>query len=182
MHILDLLQNSIEAGATRIVLRIEENPAQDRFAIFIEDNGCGMDADMLKKVLDPFVTTKKTRHVGLGLSLIQMSTSRCDGYLQIDSTPLVGTAVKVVYRYHHLDRPPLGQISSTVRLMIIANPELDFHYIHRVNDRIFSIATRELITRLGDISLCHPEVIGWITEWITDGITRLYGGACNEND
>jgi signal transduction histidine kinase len=85
LHILDLVQNAIEAGASEIQLEIEEDTVGDTLCIRLTDNGRGMSPDELSKVKDPFITTRTTRKVGLGLSLLEMSTQRCDGSLTIDS-------------------------------------------------------------------------------------------------
>lgn len=69
LHILDIAQNSITAQATLIEIRIDENAADNVLDITIQDNGKGMDAEKVKKVLDPFFTTRTTRKVGLGIPL-----------------------------------------------------------------------------------------------------------------
>jgi len=182
LHILDLVQNSIEAGATKVEVSIAENRKQDELLIRICDNGRGMTEAMMQKVLDPFVTTKKTRRIGLGLPLIQMSTQRCDGYLHIHSEPGMGTCVEAMYRHSHLDRPPLGKITETIKAIIFANPELNFTYSHVVDSRSFSLATKDITEILGDIPLTHPDVIEWLTEYLSSSITYMYGGAHNENN
>ncbi|MDR3590215.1 MAG: ATP-binding protein [Negativicutes bacterium] len=176
LHILDLVQNSIEAGATRILLEVIENDRADTMTIRVTDNGRGMDEETKRRVLDPFVTTRKTRRVGLGLPLIDMSTKRCDGYLTITSTPGQGTVVEAVYRHSHLDRPPLGNMVETVKTLVVANPELDFTYSHVVNDAHFSLTTGEISAALGDVPLTHPEVIQWLHEYLSANLTNLYGG------
>jgi anti-sigma regulatory factor (Ser/Thr protein kinase) len=182
LHILDLVQNSIEADASRVLLEVIENYTADTMTIRVTDNGRGMDEETKHRVLDPFVTTRKTRRVGLGLPLIDMSTQRCDGYLAIDSKPGQGTVVEAVYRHSHLDRPPLGNIVETVKALMVANPELDFTYSHVVNDAHFSLATGEITAALGDVPLTHPEVIVWLHEYLSANLTNLYGGVKHEND
>jgi len=181
LHILDLVQNSIEAGANRILLEVIENDVADTLTIRVTDNGRGMDKETERRVLDPFVTTRKTRRVGLGLPLIDMSTQRCDGYLKIDSKPGQGTVVEAVYRHSHLDRPPLGNIVETVKMLVIANPQLDFTYSHGVNDAHFSLATSDVTAALGDVPLTHPEVIVWLQEYLSANLTNLYGGVKHED-
>lgn len=181
MHILDLVQNSLEAGATKVTLEIIEDETADTFLIRVSDNGRGMDEDTRRHVLDPFVTTRKTRRVGLGLPLIDMSTQRTGGYLKIDSAPGQGTVVEAVYRYSHLDRPPLGNIAQTVKTIVVANPDIDFSYHHNVGTRKFSVATRELTELLGDMPLTHPEVLSWLDGYLSDNLAILYGGVQREN-
>lgn len=182
LHILDLVQNSIEAGANQVTLEIVEDNRADTMTIRVSDNGRGMDAATQRRVLDPFVTTRKTRRVGLGLPLIDMSTKRCEGYLNIDSEPGRGTVVEAVYRHSHLDRPPLGDIVETVKMLIVANPELKFVYRHVVNDTDFCVATDEITASLGDVPLTHPEVLIWLHEYLSENLANLYGGVKHENN
>lgn len=181
LHILDLVQNSIEAGATEVTLEIVEDNAADSLIIRVADNGRGMDAITKSRVVDPFVTSRKTRRIGLGLPLIDMSTKRCDGNLRIDSEVGRGTVVEASYRHSHLDRPPLGNIVETVKALVIANPELDFKYQHRVDDAVFTLTTREITAALGEMPLTHPDVICWLHEYLTENIANLYGGVQHEN-
>lgn len=189
LHILDLVQNSIEAGAAKVMLEIiEDRFIKDTLLIRVIDNGQGMDEETCKKVLDPFVTTRTTRRVGLGLPLIDMSAKRCEGYLTIASIPGSGTVVEALYKHSHLDRPPLGNIVETVKSILIANPELDFSYCHTVDKAVFSVATQELIENLGDIPLTQPDVLIWLHEYLSSNIANiynarnLYGGVQDENN
>lgn len=175
LHILDLVQNSIEAGSSKIMLEvIEDISNMDTLLIRVIDNGQGMDKETCNKVVDPFVTTRTTRRVGLGLPLIDMSTKRCEGYLTISSTPGLGTVVEALYKHSHLDRPPLGNIAETVKSIVIANPELDFSYCHTVDKHVFSIATQELVENLGGLLLTQPDILIWLHEYLTDNIMNLY--------
>ena len=85
LNILDIAQNSIRANATLIEIIIEENPETDLFAFTIKDNGCGMDAEMVKTVSDPFVTTRTTRKVGLGISLLKSAAQQTGGDIKLES-------------------------------------------------------------------------------------------------
>jgi hypothetical protein len=181
LHILDLVQNSLEAGASRVLLAIIEDSSADTLTIRVSDNGRGMDEATRSRVLDPFVTTRKTRRVGLGLPLIDMSTRQCGGYLRIDSKVGEGTEVEAVYRHSHLDRPPLGDLVATVKALIVANPEIDFVYRHTVDGAVFEVAAAELAAILGDMPLSHPDVIAWLDEYLTANEANLYGGATHEN-
>lgn len=175
LHILDLVQNSIEAGANQVTLEIVEDVhIMDILMIRVTDNGRGMDEVTCKNVSDPFVTTRTTRRVGLGLPLIDMSTKRCKGYLTVTSTLGCGTVVEALYQHSHLDRPPLGNIVETIKSIIIANPELHFSYWHTVDNKVFSVATQELIDILGDLPLTQPDVLVWLHEYLTQNVMRLY--------
>ena len=67
MHILDIVQNSISAGATRVTLTVDEAPAADLLTIAIGDNGRGMTPEQVSRLADPFFTSRTTRRVGMGI-------------------------------------------------------------------------------------------------------------------
>src|SRR5665647_3535045 len=103
LHLIDIIQNSVVAGATLIEIELDANTMEDYLKITIKDNGCGMDGETLKKVKDPFVTSRKTRKVGLGLSLFEAACQRCGGYLDISSEKGNGTIVTAFMKFNHID-------------------------------------------------------------------------------
>lgn len=181
MHILDLVQNSIEAQASEVWLHINEMISTDALMIKIGDNGRGMNQETVDRVVSPFVTTRTTRKVGLGLPLISMSTLRSDGFMVIESEVGKGTTVTAVYRYGHWDRPPLGDMVQTVKALLVANPGLDFTYKHTVDGNSFTISARELSEILGDIPFDQPDVLLWLEDYLAQGIGNLYGGVDSED-
>ncbi len=168
MHITDIVQNSIEAGATEVKLLITEDFGRDIFKIEISDNGRGMDKEMMAKVIDPFFTTRTTRRIGLGLPLLKAAAERCEGSMDIQSAPGKGTTVKAVFRHSHIDRAPLGNIIDTVINLIVGNPELNLVFIHKINDREITFDARELREQLEDVSLNNPAVINWIKQYLSE--------------
>lgn len=177
LHILDLVENCIVAKASNVWLEVHENFSADRLTIIIKDNGRGMSRETVEKVRDPFVTTRTTRRVGLGIPLMEMNAIRAGGYLDIESEVGEGTRLTAVFQHSHLDRPPLGNMVSTVKVLLVINPELEFSYRHTFDDRSFMITTRELREILGEIPLTQPEVLEWLDQYLRDGIANLYGGA-----
>jgi hypothetical protein len=182
LHILDLVQNSIEAGATQVELEIVEDLVKDSMIIRLSDNGRGMNEKLRQLVIDPFITTRTTRRIGLGLPLMDMSTKRCGGYLRLDSTPGKGTVVEAMYQHSHFDRPPMGNLVETIKSILVANPALHFLYNHTVNDRSISVSSQELANILDGIPLTQPDVLIWLHGYLSDNIANLYGGAENENN
>ena len=104
LHLLDIVQNALEAGASRVQITVNEDARHNRLTITVEDNGRGMDAEMLARVADPFFTTRKTRHVGLGIPLFKAAAQRCAGDLIITSEPGQGTKVVAEMQRDHIDR------------------------------------------------------------------------------
>lgn len=175
LHIMDIIQNSIAAKATFITININENTVEDSFEAAVEDNGTGMSEEMLKHVIDPFITSRKTRKVGLGLSLFDAACKRCDGYLQVFSEEGKGTLVKAFMKRSHIDRAPLGRIEDTI-ISALLTPDIDILYNHSVDGRYFSFDSREIKSRVGD-DLNKAEILIWLREYIKENIEQIGGGA-----
>jgi anti-sigma regulatory factor (Ser/Thr protein kinase) len=173
LHILDLLRNSIEAGANQIQLRIEEDLAADWLTIEISDNGRGMNPKQVERVLDPFFTTRKTRRVGLGLSLFAAAARQCEGDLKIQAEPGKGTSVSAAFRLSHWDRAPLGDIVRTLLTIICAGSQVDLDYCHKRGEEAFHFNTAEIRAELGEIPLNHPKVREWIERALKEGESGL---------
>jgi len=128
LHILDIVENSVRAHAKKIEIKIIEEKKKDLLTIEIIDDGKGMDKKTLKNVLDPFFTTKNIKRVGLGLSLLAQSAEESGGSIKIESKPGQGTKVKAVFGYSHIDRKPLGDVNESLKVLIAANPDINFIY------------------------------------------------------
>jgi len=173
LHVLDVAENGISAGASVVKISIEEDLEADSLTILIEDNGKGMSPEFLDKVLDPFVTTRTTRRVGLGLSLFEQSVVEAEGRFDIESTPGIGTKVVATMRHGHIDRKPMGDMVSTILTLIEGNPSVDFVYRHKKDAREYMFDTREIRDELGEIPLNHPQVVSLIKENIAEGLREL---------
>jgi len=174
MHILDIAQNSIRANATLIEINIHENKVKNYFEIVIKDNGKGMDTELLNHVTDPYTTTRTTRKVGMGIPLLKHSAEQANGYLKIFSEKGVGTSVQATFQYDHFDRPPLGDISGTIVLLVAANPDIDFKYIHHINKKIYEFNTIEVKQILGDLKINNPKIRSMLKEMINENLYDIY--------
>ena len=176
LHVLDLLQNALEAGATEIALRIEEDSRTDRLELEVADNGRGISPEFVNEVTNPFVTSRTSRRVGLGLPLLKQAAERCGGGLTIESTPGVGTKVKATFQLSHIDRAPLGNMADTLLSVILQEPPVVLRYRHRVDDRWFEFDTAAMAAELGDVPFSYPAVIRWLCEYLAEGFAYVYGG------
>jgi anti-sigma regulatory factor (Ser/Thr protein kinase) len=177
LHILDIVENSVRAGATLIGIRIREDRSKDRFLMRITDNGDGMTPGERKRALDPFYTTKKVRRVGLGLPLLSEAAGRTGGKMSLRSNPGTGTVVEAVFGLSHIDRQPMGDIVMTLITIIVGNPGIDLIYAHEVDGREYLLDTRDIKKALEDVPLNHPEVTGFLREHITEGLTDIGASA-----
>jgi len=177
LHILDTLENSLEAGATRLELVIDEDSKHDLLRIRVSDNGRGMDTEMTRRVLDPFFTTRTTRHVGLGLPLFAAAAERCNGRLHIQSQPGVGTTVIAEFQHSHMDRSPLGDLPKTLMAVLLSERPVDLYYRHTVNGESFELDTAAIRRELGDVPISHPRIRSWLSEAIKEGLADIQESA-----
>ena len=159
MHVLDIAENSIAAGARHVEIRVRESRRQDLLSLEIVDDGCGMSEEMLEKATDPFFTTRTTRRVGLGLSLFEQAAKRAGGEFKIVSNPGAGTKVTGVFQHSHVDRQPLGDMDQTLLALVVGHPEIEFTYLYQTDDAQVSFSTVEIKARLGDIPINSPQGI-----------------------
>jgi hypothetical protein len=172
LHILDLAENAIAAGATRITVTINENEAHDLMAIRVSDNGPGFTREGLRRALDPFFTTKGKR-TGLGLPLLAQAAELCGGDLTIAAGPKIGTRVTAHFRHSHIDRPPLTNMRGTMMTLVIGHPEIDFRYCHRRNGQIFRFESRSFFRESGLSSRTDPLLIRRVEKTLRAGLFAI---------
>lgn len=177
LHILDIIENSRRADADLIKIIIKENIEKNILKIIIEDNGNGIEADQLEVITDPFITSRTTREVGLGLSLFKSAAETCSGSFKIDSKLNEGTVVETEFQYDHIDRAPLGDINTTITNFIASNGEkTDIIYQHSYNDKEFSFDSKEIKAELEGISIQNSQIVAWIREYIEENLREIRGG------
>lgn len=174
LHLLDIAENSIRAGATKITMGISEDVKGNWLFFNVQDNGKGMSEAMRKEVTNPFVTSRTVRKVGLGLPLLAQRCDLCEGELKIESKEGKGTAVRAKMRYNHIDRVPLGDIGSTLMTLIMAHPYIHYIYHHQYNDKTFKLDSIEVQEVLGkDVSLQNIQVLLWLKDYANQNIQDL---------
>ena len=173
LHILDIVENAISAKAKRIDILVIEEPKKNRLVIEIKDDGIGMDEEVSRKAVDPFFTTRASRKVGLGLSLIAQAAQETGGALRIESESGKGTNVTATFQYHHIDRKPLGSILETMTTLLLGNSELDISYTHQKDGKSYVLKSRVIRERFKDRSLTDPEIIQWLRKDLKEGLAQI---------
>lgn len=174
LHLLDLAENSVSAGARTVEITICEDQRVDRLSASIADDGRGMDAETVKKVTDPFYTSRTTRKVGLGIPLLKGAAEECNGGLNITSQPGAGTHIEVNFQLSHIDRMPLGNLASTFLTLTVAHP--DTHWIFRYTARgstkedTFEFDDRPVKETLDGLPLTHPDVLTYLRQSLEEGL------------
>jgi DNA mismatch repair ATPase MutL len=159
LHILDIVENSITAGASKIEIKIVEDIKANLLSVEIKDNGKGMDEEMLRRACDPFFTTKTTKKVGLGIPMLAQSAKESMGDIKITSKKGEGTTVYARFQYDHIDRKPLGNIAESIIVLIVSNPDIDFLFQHIKNGKTYILDTAKIKKELENVPINAPEVI-----------------------
>lgn len=173
LHLLDIAENSVAAGAKAITVTVEEDPQKDRLRMSVEDDGKGMDEVMVARVTDPFVTSRTTRKVGLGIPLLKAAAEACNGYLRINSAVGRGTRLEVEFQRSHIDRMPLGDLPSTLLELIVAWPQIHWVFYYCCNGSSFAFDDGPIKQELGDVSLTEPAILTYLRETLEDGVKGI---------
>lgn len=181
LHLMDIIQNSVSACASRLDIEIRTNAESGTLSIVISDNGKGMDKELLDKVTDPFTTTRETRKVGLGLPLLKASAELCGGNMSVHSKKGEGTRVEVNFKIDSIDRPPLGDVAGTIVNILTANPQMEFEMIFDNGSvQCMTFSTYEVKRHLGDVPINNYDVLEWIRDFIEENIKFTFGGVLYE--
>jgi signal transduction histidine kinase len=135
LRVLDIVDNSIRAGATEIRILLEEDADADLLRLEMEDNGEGMDRETFEKALDPFFTSKDEKRVGLGIPLLAQAAREGGGSFELKSEPDRGTRITASFQLSHPDRKPVGKIDETVKLLKFSHPEISFVYSYAKKEK-----------------------------------------------
>lgn len=170
MHILDITMNSIKADASLVEIKIEDSKKNNRFTIRIADNGKGMSEDVIKRVTNPFYTSRTTRKVGLGIPMLKEACERCNGYLKIESKIGAGTTIFCYFERDNIDRAPLGNMGETIMAIINSGDNFELVYSHKTDSGEFIFDTREVKDMLDGMSINDMSILMWIKEYIHENV------------
>jgi len=173
LHLLDIAENSVAAGARNVTISVHEDLVSDRMILSVQDDGKGMDAETAAKIVDPFVTSRTTRKVGLGLPLLKEAAELCNGYLHIDSAVGKGTRVEIAFQRDHIDRMPLGDLACTFITLLVSTPEIHWVFEYQVDQDRFVLDDTPIKQELAGIPLSDPLILTYLREMITQGVAGL---------
>ena len=176
LNVLDVTENSVRADASLVHVSVAVDTTADRMVILIEDDGCGMTAEQVASVEDPFFTTRTTRKVGLGIPFYKYAALATGGDFKITSEVGVGTKVRAEFVLSHVDRMPLSDMCSTMHTLITFNTHIDFVYTYTVDDRSFTLDTREFKEILEGVPLNEPEVSAYVEAFLIENTEEVNQG------
>ena len=176
MHVLDLVQNSTSAGATKITVLVACDQVTDQLTLQVSDDGRGMDEDTMNAVRRGYFSSKSPKSVGLGIPLLREVAEHCDGSFDIKSGLGKGTTVTATFRRSHVDLPPFGDLVKTFLNILVTSGIRWVRITYRCDNREFLVDTNELHDVLGEVSLQHPEVIQFLQGYIEERMERNWEG------
>ena len=176
LHLLDIVQNSVRAGATEVDISFAL-ASDGVLEMQVRDDGCGMSPEFVEQVSNPFVTTRTTRKIGLGIPLLMQNTTLSGGSVKIDSKQGAGTTITAYWHTDSIDCLPLGDLGSTMATLIMGNPDApEFTLTCRSDGGEMNFSTVEVRQALEGVSLAEPEVIQWIQDSIHEELEPILGG------
>jgi signal transduction histidine kinase len=128
LHIMDLVENSLRAGADNIDVRLLENTNSNMLILEIADDGKGMDEETLKNATNPFFTTKDGKKFGLGLSLLSQASEDAGGSMKVEKGKDRGIKVTATFKKNNVDIKPTGNIDKTLRVLRALHPEVHLSF------------------------------------------------------
>ena len=165
LNLLDLAQNSIKIEASVIKIDVKISQKENIIEFIIDDNGCGMSEEQVKMVTDPFFTSRTERKVGLGVPFCKLACEQAGGEFTIESEEGVGTMVHATFQYNHIDRQPMGDLSSTMLFIMTASEKSDIIFTYKTDESDdFCLDTREIKEVLQGVPLNNPDVMEFLKE------------------
>ena len=176
LHLLDIVQNSVKAGAAHVDISFNLDE-QGSLVMTVRDDGCGMSPEFVERVRSPFVTTRTTRKVGLGIPLLMQNAMQSGGRVDIESELGKGTTISALFLTGSIDCLPLGDLASTMATIIMGSPdapEFSLHCQSPAGEMDFS--TEQIRPVMEGVSLAEPAVVQWIQESLQEEIEPILGG------
>ena len=96
LHILDIVENCVAAGASSITIHIFEDSGSDTLSVDIRDNGCGIPAENFSRIFEPFFSTK-SKGTGLGLAVSYGIVQNHKGSIRVSSETGKGSCFTIVF-------------------------------------------------------------------------------------
>ena len=176
LHLLDIVQNSVKAGASHVDIRfaLSEDGA---LVMSVRDDGCGMSEELLERVSSPFTTTRTTRKVGLGIPLLMQNAQLSGGGVRIRSKVGEGTRIEADFHTDSIDCLPVGDLAETMATLVLTNPDRpEFCLTCASPEGEMQFSTEEIRAALGGVPLSEPEVYQWMLSSLREEIEPILGG------
>lgn len=182
LHLLDVAMNSYSAGARTIKVSITEDSSAGTLRLLVADDGPGMSAEQVDRVLTELATSKakQSRWVGFGLALLRTTVDQVEGEFRLLSRPGVGTLVEAVMPRDHIDLPPLGDVAGSLQAFLAGCGAVDLVFTRRRDRRGYRLDTRPVRRALGE-AYATRAVLRALVAQVSEGERSLAAGeGCHE--
>ncbi len=176
MQMLEIIMNTVHADSREIEIRIVDSEAENLISMTVSDDGKGMNKALLQRVTDPFVTTRETRRIGMGIPFMKGLTEQCGGRFSMRSRPGEGTMLTATVQRDHIDTPPMGDLGEMMMNSIQADENIDYKFNYRTDKGEFAFDTREAREMLDGVSLLEPSILLWLRDYIRQGVEQARTG------
>jgi anti-sigma regulatory factor (Ser/Thr protein kinase) len=170
LHIIDIVHNSIRAGATQIEIELLIFKKQNKVIVQIKDNGCGMSKSTLDAIRNNFFSSRKERKTGMGIALLEFHAKQAGGSFSIESEPGEGTIVKAEFQEDNVDRQPLGDVPLCIATFICQYSKINFTFKYASDTDQFDICSDEVLQVFEGVEINNPAIIRGIAEMINSGL------------
>ncbi len=151
-QLADLVQNALEAGATRVALQVVETAT--RVEVGVGDNGCGMSEAVQARAVDPFYSDgikHPHRRMGLGLAFLKQMVEATGGGMALQSVVGRGTEIRFWLDPRHVDMPPMGDWGATLTGMMAFPGDYELVFERQRGEQAYALRRSELIAALGEL-------------------------------
>ena len=129
----------IETIADNDLVQLNES---EQIKIVIQDNGVGIDADIIKKIFDPFFSTKHNENgSGLGLAMAQSFVEQSNGSIDVISSPEHGTSFTILLPKITSAQP----IANLSKPALLEPKEMELALIVDDNEDVRQVVRRDLM-------------------------------------
>ena len=187
LHLMDIMQNSLVVDSTYVEVGITAEKEENLLTVYVKDDGWGMDEETIKKVSDPFYTTRTTRKAGLGIPMFTLAAEQAGGHVHIDSEKGKGTVITATFQIDNIDRKPLGDIAGTITTTIMGHPDIEFHLLLKSdkkdsegNEYSYIFKTEDVRSQIGEVPIDDIVIIDYLNNEIKTQIERVFGGILDE--
>ena len=170
LHLLDILENSAKAGATRVEVTL--TPAGTWLTLDVSDNGPGLAPEIGGDPSDPFRTTRQDRNVGLGLALLRAAAEQTAGRFEIRNGSHGGVRLHAAVNLAHIDAKPLGDLPAAFTAAVLAWPDLDL-VVRLGPEGRDMLNTVEVKEELDGVSLAHPVLQRFLHKQLEEAVQEL---------
>ena len=167
---IEISARLVPAGAATAIDPTQPAPPGGWIEFQVGDNGCGMRADVVERIFEPFYSTKEVgKGTGLGLATVWHIVSEIGGRIEVDSTFGSGSRFRV---FLPVREAPAAVSPAATASETTATAQTPSHLLLVEDEEPIARVVRSLLQRRGHAVTCAPDGLqGWSA--FSSGPTRF---------